>query len=327
MSSEPTYDASELSDSEQETNHILKKVAVSGDKAEAWKAWIPFAVMWAISAALVFMTVGVLTTQHENSENPPVAQPKVVTPLVWLPLGDSITFGCGSTNQPGTDVIVIMDPNFTCPSICGGYRTPTAQALASRGQIVSTMGTMESGPAQYPQWIKHEGHPGWRIDMADAILPQSLASSPVPPDIITIHLGTNDCWQAPGGNYTAWNTAPNAPEDLVNRMNHLLANINSSVPTASVFLSSIINDPGIGKPSVANCTATFNANLPGIVRTFQAQGMKIAYVPMMENTLICGTSGAREGATKCCSDQTHPVQAGYNDMAKVWATSLTKGGF
>ena len=119
---EPTYDASELSDSEQETNHILKKVAVSGDKAEAWKAWIPFAVMWAISAALVFMTVGVLTTQHENSENPPVAQPKVVTPLVWLPLGDSITFGCGSTNQPGTDVIVIMDPNFTCPSICGGYR-------------------------------------------------------------------------------------------------------------------------------------------------------------------------------------------------------------
>jgi len=246
--------------------------------------------------------------------------------LVWLPLGDSITFGCGSTNQPGTALIFTLDP-FTCPRECGGYRTPTAQALASRGQIVSTMGTMESGPAQYPQWIKHEGHPGWRIDMADAILPQSLASSPVPPDIITIHLGTNDCWQAPGGNYTAWNTAPNAPEDLVNRMNHLLANINSSVPTASVFLSSIINDPGIGKPSVANCTATFNANLPGIVRTFQAQGMKIAYVPMMENTLICGTSGAREGATKCCSDQTHPVQAGYNDMAKVWATSLTKGGF
>ena len=33
-----------------------------------------------------------------------------------------------------------------------------------------------------------------------------------------------------------------------------------------------------------------------------------------------------EGATKCCSDQTHPVQVGYNDMAAVWTNSITQAG-
>ena len=110
-------------------------------------------------------------------------------------------------------------------------------------------------------------------------------------------------------------------------MDQLLTNIYSLVPTATVFLASIIWDPGIGKPSVANCTTSFNANLPGIVESFRESGMKINYVPMYENSLICGTSGSREGADKCCSDQTHPVQVGYNDMARIWTASLTQAGF
>ena len=76
------------------------------------------------------------------------------------------------------------------PSVCGEYRTPTAKALERQGYTVTTIGTMSSGPDEYPQWVQHEGHPGWRIDMADAVLPQALASSQAPPDITTIHLGT-----------------------------------------------------------------------------------------------------------------------------------------
>ena len=87
-------------------------------------------------------------------------------------------------------MILIFNPNFTCPSVCGGYRTPTAKALESQVYTVTTIGTMSSGPQEYPQWVRHEGHPGWRIDMADAVLVQALASSQLLPDIITIHLGT-----------------------------------------------------------------------------------------------------------------------------------------
>lgn len=279
------------------------------------------------AAGVLLAGAAIITMVHSSSPGDDAILRTTGQRLVWLPLGDSITFGCGSTNQPGTDMIYLFNPNFTCPSDCGGYRTPTAQALEARGHTVTTMGTMESGPADHPRWIQHEGHPGWRIDMADAILPQSLASSPVPPDIITIHLGTNDCWQAPGGAYPEFDMAPAAPEDLAHRMEQLLSHIHSLMPAAHVFVSSIISDPGIGKPSVPECVAAFNSNLPGIVKSFGQKGMKITYVPMVENVLICGTEGAQQGATKCCSDQTHPVQAGYDDMATVWATSLAQVGF
>ena len=96
------------------------------------------------------------------------------------------------------------------------------------GYNISTMGTLTQGPTYSPmQWRRHEGHPGWTINMvgeylvglfslslmqytagsphailtvdiecvwrADNILDTSLATSRTPPDLITIHLGTNDC--------------------------------------------------------------------------------------------------------------------------------------
>ena len=80
------------------------------------------------------------------------------------------------------------------------------------------MGTLKTGPNYVPeQWIRHEGHPGWRFDQVmfdgtfdrmldrfrwdlrsnarqiDGILNKSFATSAKQPDLITIHLGTNDC--------------------------------------------------------------------------------------------------------------------------------------
>jgi hypothetical protein len=82
-----------------------------------------------------------------------------------------------------------------------GYRIPLALALSEPpcggcpmpggGWNISTMGTLTTGPSYTPvQWHKHEGHPGWTIDMVDKILNKSLETSPIPPDLITIHLGT-----------------------------------------------------------------------------------------------------------------------------------------
>lgn len=122
----------------------------------------------------------------------PECKPKDV---LWLPLGDSITWGC---NGP-----TIQD----CHLDSASYRVPLALALsqhplsaqgkrfsgqspASVGFNISTMGTLTTGPPYVPAaWLNHEGHPGWQINTIDNILNKSLATSPVPPDLITIHLG------------------------------------------------------------------------------------------------------------------------------------------
>jgi hypothetical protein len=107
--------------------------------------------------------------------------------VLWLPLGDSITFGCtGPTIQD-------------CHADGGGYRVPLAFALtqpalgdpANEGFNISTMGTDTTGPPYVPaQWLKHCGFPGWTIPMIKNFLPQAFASNPARPDIITIHLGS-----------------------------------------------------------------------------------------------------------------------------------------
>ena len=54
------------------------------------------------------------------------------------------------------------------------------------------------------RWLFHEGRPGWRIDQLDgtggndfksARLSMVFATAARPPDLITVHLGTNDCSQ------------------------------------------------------------------------------------------------------------------------------------
>ena len=84
------------------------------------------------------------------SDSPPPASAK--GNLLWLPLGDSITWGCGTDAAPRGGA--------ACCATCGGYRVPTAWALSQAGYNISTMGTLKTGPAYVPdQWIHHEGHP------------------------------------------------------------------------------------------------------------------------------------------------------------------------
>jgi hypothetical protein len=107
--------------------------------------------------------------------------------VLWLPLGDSITFGCTGPT--------IKD----CHHDGGGYRVPLAFALSqpalgdpsNAGFNITTMGTDQTGPAYVPSsWLRHCGFPGWTIPMMDNFLPKAFASNPSRPDLITIHLGT-----------------------------------------------------------------------------------------------------------------------------------------
>eukprot|EP01052_Picozoa_sp_SAG31_P009117 SAG31_NODE_473_length_15222_cov_4.788005_2_plen_248_part_00 len=185
--------------------------------------------------------------------------------LLWLPLGDSITWGCGTEAAPrgGPD----------CCATCGGYRVPLAWALSQAGYNVSTMGTLKSGPEYVPeQWIHHEGHPGSRFDNIDDILNKSMATSTTPPDLVTIHLGTNDC-ATPGL----------AVSVIENNAHTLLRHVFEKAPNATVYMASMI-----GFPLEQNCTSSFNALVPGIVAAHKAKGMKILYTCA---TPVCNALG------------------------------------
>jgi len=225
------------------------------------------------------------------------------TDLHWLPLGDSITWGCG------TDATPRGRPD--CAPDAGGYRIPLAWALSQAGYNVSTMGTLTTGPEYVPTaWKKHDGHPGWRYDQIDALLNTSLKTSRTPPDLVTIHLGTNDCGQG-----------PNDVALIGSRMNSLLRHVFASVPQAHVFVASMIGFPG-----EAVCAAAVNALLPPAIASLKTAGMKVVYVPMQEQSGICVANMTDPLSGLCCSGRVHPTAAGYLRMASAFALSIAEYG-
>ena len=100
--------------------------------------------------------------------------------------------------------------------------------------------------------------------MIDGILNKSLATSLTPPDLVTIHLGTNDC----NGN--------TAPSVMVDRANSLLGHLMAEVPKAQVFLGDVIATGN----SWNSCIVAYNALVPGVVAAWAAKGMKVFYVPV-----------------------------------------------
>jgi lysophospholipase L1-like esterase len=235
---------------------------------------------------------------------PALFMPSSPKDVLWLPLGDSITWGCGTDAAPRGAAGCVKD--------AGGYRVPLAWSMSQSGYNVSTMGTLVTGPAYVPsQWTHHEGHPGWRYDQIDELLNKSFATSAQPPDLITIHLGTNDCGQKL--------TVPTIEKNA----NLLLTHIYEKAPRAMVYMASMIGFPG-----VPVCSQAFNKLVPGIVDDHAKLGMNITYVPM-ETSGVCVDKSKDTPVEPlsglCCKGEVHPTAAGYLRMASVFALSIAEG--
>jgi lysophospholipase L1-like esterase len=89
-------------------------------------------------------------------------------PIRVLPLGDSLTWGKGSTDHLG-------------------YRAHLHRALTAAGLDVDFVGTQHNGTGADTD---HEGHPGWRINQIHARLGPWLRAAD--PDVVLLDIGTND---------------------------------------------------------------------------------------------------------------------------------------
>ena len=144
-------------------------------------------------------------------------------------------------------------------------------------------------------WQHHEGHPGWTIEQVASI---SAGWIKLQPDVITMHLGTNDCRKPAAAAIVA--------------LKALLKTIGAALPKAKVFVASILRMPA----SHAAFVTGLNAAIPAMA---SAAGSNCHYVPLYENTtLVCGDNKQEYSI----GDGVHPNPFGHLRVGGVFARTM-----
>ena len=243
------------------------------------------------------------------------------TLTVW-PIGDSITAGLVKYNEGG-------GANW---HVAGGYRLPLYQFLNQAGYAVNYVGTslypasqtndscsnscedrdIDSKILKAAGLLHHEGHSGTTVDQLYARFKkaevQTILAGQGTPDVITLHLGTNDF----GGG--------NSVDTVKTEMKQLLYVLNSAAaegytsedtplyPNAKVLVAKII--PRSDKDVAANLNA-FNEWLE-------------TYAAACPGKLILVDLGMDTSYTLLRHDGLHPFAEGYKQMARGWFAAIEK---
>lgn len=177
----------------------------------------------AVAAAASFVLLGPAATADARP-----ATEAAGTPVRIMPLGDSITYGVGS-------------------SALDSYRGALFWRLAQAGVRADYVGSMRSGVSPDQD---NEGHKGWTIAQLSARVDDWLAT--YQPDVILLHIGTNDMVR---GN-----------QDAATDLDALLDKIAADRPDAQVFVAKIVGLGDYDDVAAQRYrTYFFNAAIPGIV--------------------------------------------------------------
>lgn len=234
------------------------------------------------------------------AEEPPApAEPSAFQPCpgdgsacAILPLGDSITFGEGSSG--------------------GGYRVELFRQAVQASQRITFIGTAPpNGPTDVdgqPFPRAHQGHQGFVINgggfspTASLSLVLDDALPVLQPHIVLLMAGTNDV----NGN----NNLMQAPARLIG----LLDQIDLAEPDALVVVAQLTPT----RDAVLNARIeTFNAAIAEEVGALAATGRHVAVVDMY--TPFVQTPDYQSALL---NDRLHPNDAGYAVMAAVWYEAI-----
>ncbi|MBD0734900.1 SGNH/GDSL hydrolase family protein [Streptomyces sp. CBMA29] len=191
--------------------------------------------------ALLLALVAALGGPGIASTAQAAATPASTAPVRLMPLGDSITWGYGSSTG-------------------NGYRAALYDGLAADGHPLDFVGSLRGGTMSDPD---NEGHSGYRIDQVAALTDAVLAQ--YQPNVVTLEIGTNDL----NGNYqVATATA---------RLKAMVDQITRDVPSATVLVASLVVSTSSTEEQYRGA---YNAAIPGIVQSEQAAGRHVGYVDM-----------------------------------------------
>jgi lysophospholipase L1-like esterase len=219
-------------------------------------------------------------------------------PLKILPLGDSITYGIGSLDN-------------------GGYRTQLWKDFGSDPNAVDFLGTQQGFAADLGD-NDNEGHSGYGIQDISGNLEGSVGGADnnggywltgikkfvagqgwtvvrpaIYPDIILLHIGTNDISRGNSAATTAgW-------------LNTLIGHIFTLRSDTTLLVSSLV--PRTDDAGLEAVTEQYNALIPGIVDTYQHAGKSIYFVDIHSELTAADLY-----------DGLHPNRDGYAKMGDAW---------
>jgi lysophospholipase L1-like esterase len=205
------------------------------------------------------------------------SHPPRATPLRVMALGDSITVGFDETGTTR-----------------GGYRLGLWQRLVEHdGRAVEFVGSQHTPWTAGVVDLPNEGHGGYRIDQVRGLLDWALWT--YTPDVVLVHLGTNDIGQGVGDS---------APD----RLAELTARVCGDLPGVDIVVAAITP-----MPAAQWRVDAFNAQVPTIVANLRSWGCRARTVDM----------GAAVAPGELY-DGVHPTSTGYDHMAAAWYPLLVQ---
>ncbi|TVY29942.1 Multidomain esterase [Lachnellula hyalina] len=217
-------------------------------------------------------------TYPAQDESSPILQDRSIDKCVdfkIMALGASVTWGTHSTTG-------------------NGYRGPLEKLILAGGNNVAFTGTRNNG---HMADNAVEAYPGYLISEVQA-KSNSSGSYDYQPNVVIIHLGTNDC--------NLHFDTDNAPTRMVN----LVQNLTAAIPDVVVIVSSLI--PNL-VADVETCILSVNSGFKTEMATLANSGVKVLYADMHSAVPTSDINPV---------DGTHPNDDGYQKMANVWYKSL-----
>lgn len=230
-------------------------------------------------------------------------------PLRIMPMGDSITEGVCDTQDTCKEPSEWMIPTRgDGVEACGwaanpynpeaiGYRAYLRDMIVTKGLIMNYVGSVTVA-----EGLAHEGHTGWQIEDLDYCVQNSDWLEKAQPNVILLHIGTND---ASGGK---------TPEMMAENLQALLEHIYDRMPnTTEVIVAQII--PAKQSSTRLNRIITsYNELIPDVVEKLCTENLHVSYVDMT------GVIHSDSDLDKFFGQ--HPNLEASERMAQVWYVKI-----